>query len=262
MDLADWLQYVQPWLIGLESGLEVDFSRSSLEDLEELADGGGHPGFEAYLGETLLRVGGGRWTEVDGVPGVTADPALGLPPAVPADLLAEPGRPVEVYDEWAAAVAARRDAVPGWHPVKEPTPGLDEPTVPSVPAQLRDWLAEREAGFAGWVRRWAPRGTWDFSAASLDGLGELLVRELGDESGLADPANRDLVDGAVWYVGETYRRAGDGQWSWSEEEDGEPSVPYVVDLGSSGRSQLPLVQLEMGMGTPGYLRSRCSSLAR
>lgn len=252
---------MQPWLVGLESAIEVYFSRASLAELAELAAEGGHPGFDAYLGETLLRVGGGRWVEMDGAPAVAADPSLKLSPVVPAGLLTEPGRAVEVYDEWAAAVAARRGAVPGWQPVKEPTPGLDTRTEPATPPELRRWLAEREAEFPRWVARWAPEGRWDFSASSLDGLAELLVRVLGEEGGLRDPANRDLVDGAVWYVGEVYRRVGGGQWAW-EVRDGKPSVPYVVNLGRRRRSQTPLVQLEMGMGTLGYLRSRCESFAR
>ncbi|MFC7549405.1 hypothetical protein [Plantactinospora sp. GCM10030261] len=261
MELERWLRHVQPWLVGLESAIAVDFSRASLAELEELAAEGDHPGFDAYLGETLLRVGGGRWVEVDGAPAVTADPSLGLSPVVPADLLAEPGRAVEAYDEWTVAVAARREAVPGWHPVKEPTPGLDKRTEPVVPPELRRWLAERESGFLRWAARWAPEGRWDFSTSSLDELGELLVRVLGDESGLRDPANRDFVDGAIWYVGEVYRRVGGGQWSW-EAKDGKPPVPLLVNLGGRRRSQAPLVQLEMGMGTSGYLRSRCESFAR
>jgi hypothetical protein len=64
MGLAEWLQGVHPWLVGLEAAVEVDFSRASLVKLEDVAAAGGDsPAFEAYLGETLLRVGGGRWVE-------------------------------------------------------------------------------------------------------------------------------------------------------------------------------------------------------
>lgn len=260
MELEEWLQGVQPWLVGLEAAVEVDFSRASLVELEVLAAEGDSPAYEAYLGETLLRAGGGRWVEVSGEAGVTADPELGLPPVVPAELLVEPGRLVEVYDQWAAAVAARRDAVPGWQPVKEPTPGLDKRHEPAKPPQLRNWLAEREAGFAGWVARWAPDEMWDFSPSSLDRLSELLVRLLGSPQALKDPVNSDLVDGAVWYLGEAFRRAGGGDWSW-KDEPGEQPMSYVVNLGRNNRSQLPLAQLRNGMRTPGYLHARCEALA-
>jgi hypothetical protein len=137
-------------------------------------------------------------------------------------------------------------------------PGLDERREAAATPELEGWLAEREAGFAGWVERWAPDGTWDFSSSSLDRLDELLTRLLGDSGALRDPANRDLVDGAVWYLDEAFRRSGGGEWSWKDEPGGRP-VPYVVNLGADGRSQLPLVQLRMGMRTPGYLSARCEA---
>jgi hypothetical protein len=252
MDLDDWVQSVHPWLGGLEASLAVDFSRESLVALERLAAAAESDAYAAYLGETLLRVGGGRWAEVDGRPGVTADPALGLAPVVPADLLEAAGAATRTYDEW--AVAARAAAEPGWRPVMEPTPGFGAAAVAETP-ELERWFAERAADFPAWVARWAPDGTWDFSAASLDRLAELLNRLLESRKAVDDPANCDLVDGALWYLGDTCRRAGDGQWSWS---DG----PYLINLGP-GHAQMRLrVQLKTGMGTPGYLSEKCESLKR
>ncbi|BBH70635.1 hypothetical protein ACTI_73200 [Actinoplanes sp. OR16] len=244
MDLEEWRQSIQPWLVGLEAALDVDFSRASLARLEELAAEDDGPAYAAYLGETLLRVGGGRWIDLDGDPGVTADPVLGLAPVVPAELLTDPGRAIEVYDAWAAAASASPTP-----PVKEPTPGLDERPAPAEPAELHTWLATQEA-------RWPHDAGWDFSPSSLDRLTDLLVQRLGDPSGLKDPANREFVDGAAWYLGETFRRSGRGDWSWHDTKG-----PYVINLGTDGRSQLPLVQLRLGMRTRGYLRSRCGSLS-
>jgi hypothetical protein len=65
-----------------------------------------------------------------------------------------------------------------------------------------------------------------------------------------------VVEGAARYLGETFRRAGGGEWSWMDD-----SGPYVVNPGSTGRSQLPVVQLRTGMRTPGYLPERCKALA-
>src|SRR5688500_9447314 len=109
MDLDEWLSSVHPWLTGLEAVLDVDFSRRSLADLErvraEIYDDSEVwlNATAAYLGETLLRAGGGRWIDLDGKFAVTADPALRLPPVVPEDLIDEPGLPTEVCDKWAAA---------------------------------------------------------------------------------------------------------------------------------------------------------------
>jgi hypothetical protein len=125
MELDEWLAGVHPRLGGLERVLDIDFSRRSLVDLERIAgENDDNDAFAAYLGETLLRVGGGRWTDVEGAFAVTADPALRLAPAVPAELIDEPGLPTGTYDEWAAAAAAHRASDPGWAPAMEPTPGF------------------------------------------------------------------------------------------------------------------------------------------
>ena len=259
MNLDDWLAGVHPRIAGLEGSLDVDFSHRSLADLERLAgEGDDSESFvnaaAAYLGETLLRVGGGRWIELDGDFAVAADPTLGLPPVVPAELVGEPGLPTGTYDEWAAAVAARKATDPGWEPVVEPTPGFRPERVARSP-QLDRWLAGREAAFPRWAARWAPEGTWDFSPSSLDRLAELLLRELGDDpDALGDPGNGELVDGAAWYVGEAYRRAGAGQWSWADR-------PVVVNLRNRDAELVPLVQLELAMLVPGYLGGNCASVA-
>jgi hypothetical protein len=250
VDLDDWVQGVHPRLAALEAFITVDFSRDSLLRLPP-ADG--NDAYAAYLGETLLRVGGGRWVEVDGEPGVTADPALGLPPVVPRELIEDPEAAIRAYDEWAAAVAAKTAAEPGWQPARVPTPGFADAAVTGTP-ELDRWLAAREADFPAWVARWAPDGTWDFSAESLDRLAALLSRLVAPNA-VRDPAAGDPVDGALWYLGETCRRAGDGQWSWL---DG----PGLINLGPD-RGQMRLRnQLRAGMITPDYLSAKCAGLRR
>jgi hypothetical protein len=254
MDLDEWNASVHPWLTGLEAVLPVDFSRRSLADLERVAHRINDNAAAAYLGETLLRVGGGRWVERDGVFAVTADPALDLPAVVPGDLIEEDGEPTATYDEWAAAVAERRATDPDWEPVVEYTPGLG-PEDNADSAATDRWLTEREDRFPAWVARWAPDGVWDFSPSSLDRLAELLVRELGDDPvALLDPANGDLSDVAAWYVGEACRQAGNGEWSWDDP-------PIVICLGPNLDEVEPLDELGTGMRTPGHLGRRWTDLA-
>ncbi|WP_436526607.1 hypothetical protein [Actinoplanes sp. HUAS TT8] len=267
MDLEDWVQGIQPRLAGLEAAdLEIDFGRGSLAALQGLAIGAENEEFLAacasYLGETLLRAAGGRWVEVGDRPGVAADPALGLDPVVPAELLEFEGLPVGTYDEWAAAVAVRQAAEPDWRPVKEPTPGLDRQPAGDRPveAQVEDWLAERAADFPRWVARWAPDQVWDFSPESLDRLAELLLELLGSGADVDDPAFRDPVEGAEWYLGETFLRAGGGRWIWHDGSQGRAGR-YLEDVGPEGLLQVPIVQLGMGMSTPGYLSEQCEELA-
>ncbi|GAA2860600.1 hypothetical protein Acy02nite_56850 [Actinoplanes cyaneus] len=259
MDLEEWVDSVQPRIVGLEGlGLRLDYGRDDLAVLERLATGDVSAEFvagcAAYLGETLLRAAGGGWVAGDGHPAVRADPALDLPEVTPAELFEEEGLAAETFDAWASAVAARTRTEPGWRPVKEPTPGLDPHPAPASP-EVDAWLAGREADFPRWVARWAPDGTWDFSPASLNRLADLLIQLLGDKAAVLDPANRDLVEGAAWYTGEAYRRAGDGQWSW---QDG----PRLVNVGRDNRSYVPVEELQAGMSISRYLGTRCRRLAR
>jgi hypothetical protein len=107
--LEDWVQTVQPLIVGLAaSGMsrdaKLDFGADSPQRLEELAlerfacpgdladedEQGFVQGAVAYTGETLMRVAGGSWIwEADtGSPAVQPDAALGLAPVSPLRLLA------------------------------------------------------------------------------------------------------------------------------------------------------------------------------
>lgn len=142
----------------------------------------------------------------------------------------------------------------GWEPAVEPTPGFGPLAVFGSP-QLDGWLAGRKAEFSAWVARWAPDGDWDFSPFSLDRLTGLLIGQLGeDPDALREPDHGELVDGSAWYLGETYRQAGGGQWSWRQR-------PVVVSVRNPVVGLDPVVQLKLGMLKPGYLGENCAEMA-
>jgi hypothetical protein len=147
-----------------EDELSFDFSGDSLEEwdryLRYLFDTPAQlaardkrwlvEGMIAYVGETLLRLGGGGWREADrpnralrGLPVIEADGALGLPAVSPADLAVEVVRDRRegllpgVHQEWQRAVTAYQAAHPGWTPTKRHTPGLDpeDPTEAAADAR-------------------------------------------------------------------------------------------------------------------------------
>jgi hypothetical protein len=113
-----------------------DFSPDSLATLEPLlvdewpADGGPRTvdgdfarGALTYLGESLMRVAGGRW-RWSGGPAVSFDPVLRLPDRPLLELAAEAverdggGVFARACAGLAAAVAAHEAANPGWEPTK------------------------------------------------------------------------------------------------------------------------------------------------
>jgi hypothetical protein len=234
-------------------------------------------GMIAYLGETLLRVGGGGWREAGrpdrvfrGLPVIEADGALALPLVSPADLAVEvvrdrrAGLLAGVCGEWRQAVGAYRAAHPGWAPTKRRTPGLDPADPAAVDADagwLRDWLAARAAAFPGWRERFGGGVAWDFSADSAEALGALVVRVTPTLDELADPGNAAFVDGATWYLGETLRRVKGGEWRY---RSGDPDRgmyfgrPYVEQSPPYDETTDPLLALRLTVdrGDPGVLRER------
>ncbi len=200
-------------------------------------------GVLAYLGETLLRVGGGTWVWDEHVTGsphgaaaVRFDDGVDHPPVTPLVVIQaviqeqDTGEFARVYDEVEQAATSRRSATPGWSPTRIPTPGVD-PT-PSPPSNfLPTWLAAREAAFPAWAAG-APRpGGWDFSAESVHDLERLVLDAVASVDEMTAEKNTALIDGAAWYLGETLRRTYGRNWRYNP---GEPSFsdplvanPYV-----------------------------------
>jgi hypothetical protein len=144
--LETWCAELDPVLARLRAfelpaDFPFDYSAASLARLEEIAldrfPRGAAPATPAgsflesataYIGETLLRAGGGGWdwdNETD-LPVVRLDDALELPPISPLRLLTGAvGRQsgtklTEAYAQVAAAI----DRHPGWTPPKELEPAM------------------------------------------------------------------------------------------------------------------------------------------
>src|SRR5687767_12766104 len=126
-----WREEMQPRLVAL--GIPLDFSQASLGRLQEMVGEAPHLALAAagYLGEALMRVGGGHWefSDDDG-PVVHFDPALELPPLAVLNLVAEP---VKAHDEITRVVADFLARNSEWSPKKEHTPAIDHIDITRLP---------------------------------------------------------------------------------------------------------------------------------
>ncbi|MFH8569349.1 hypothetical protein [Streptomyces sp. NPDC017993] len=194
----------------------------------------------AYLGEILLGIAGGSWgwnaRPVDDLPGqpvVCPDPELELSPVAPMLLISYALRVrtgtafAEEIERLRQAVTARRQAVPGWNPLKEHTPSVDpkEP-LPEHPA-LTAWLAEREEALKAWAEN-AFEGAWrwNFHPDTLDWLEAVVRRRFATVEEFDASRDEPFVQGACWYMGEVIRRNKGAVWQYIPfTPDAEPGSP-------------------------------------
>jgi hypothetical protein len=268
-------------LFELPEEFSLDYSAASLRAVEghvidrldgpdDLADPGEQrfvDGVVAYVGETLMRRGGGAWIWPESAPHpplVRPDDLLGLAPVSPralilAALRAEDGeRFSTVYHRWERAVRRVRQDRPTWRPVKEPTSA--DPPDPDSP-RLTAWLAERARTFDRWVATYAPEGRWDFTADSLPALEELVRRVTPTPEELHDPSHRDFVEGAAWYLGEVLRRGLGGRWNRDDRLADDRSHPFVEKIGVWESTSTPVFALQTALLQPGHLRAHHDSFA-
>ncbi|ROO62702.1 hypothetical protein EDC02_4689 [Micromonospora sp. Llam0] len=250
-----------------DEGLELDFSPESLagleafltssyEDTEDVrTDEDGEwiaEGAAAYVGELLLRSAGGHWGEEKdpapwNVPPIHADQALALPPLAPLGLVlaAVGGEGVlrRQYAEWTEAVRAYQAGHPSWSPAKRWTPVVDPvPVEQSEHEYLANWLATQERAFPGWVQQYGMGITWDFSRASLEALGTLLLT--------CDVTNADFLNVAAWYAGETMRRVRGGVWKYRHgDPDASPYLgqPYLRQRSEDGAFGRPVLAIKISL---------------
>ncbi len=203
--------------------LEHDDSVQDPEKRAEFAEKG-----VAYLGEVLLGIAGGSWGwntrpvgDLPGQPVLCPDPELELSPIAPMLLMSYALRVrtgtafAEEVERLRAAVAAKRQEVPGWNPVKEHTPVVDpkEP-LPEHPA-LTSWLAAREEAVAAWAEdAFEGAWRWNFHPDTLDWLEVAVRRRFATVEEFDAARDEPFVQGACWYMGEVIRRNKGAVWQY------------------------------------------------
>jgi hypothetical protein len=228
-----WLNGIAGLLTALAAqlpGIALDYSTDSLQAVEAFVVGNPSAAEDAtvrsavvaYLGECLLRSGGGKWIWDENPEHLTN----GFPVVVSHTRKASPAHLFEyarvrrdgqtfarVHRAWIADAQdclARAD-----HQAldREPTPGLDRASEPMDHAE--QWAENTRNRFPDWVTRYGSGRRWDFSAASLDALALVIIDQCPAGVYLLDaPVAEDFIGGAVWYFGETLRRAKPSRWCY------------------------------------------------
>lgn len=256
----------------LPDDVVLDHSAASLDAFGDvLPDVDEVPDFDAaataYVGQTLLVLAGGHWAWDDapdsdtfGQPLACPSEELGLVPVAPAELV-DSGRAAMVgtYAEWERRVREHTAAHPGWRPAKVLTPFLDAPEPTFDEDRLSTWLAEREQRFPQWVASYGAGGTWDFSPASLDGLAVALFRATPTPERFADLDRAGFVQGATWYLGETLRRTGSGEWIAPHDEEYFRVRQHPGDAPFECPAPEVALRVAVRAGNPVLLRDRFGS---
>lgn len=294
--------------VDLGGAVALDYSAASLSALEAAArDRLADPadalyddqqsftaGVVAYLGEALMRVGGGRWDwaaealadvtvsdtlrqrlsehrwridsagepDASGFPVIRPDPATGLEALSPTHLLLEALASdsavwLTVYEHWKQVVQEYAAAHSGWMPFKEHTLADGFFTAPPPSAVLDDWLARQAQRFPDWAA--STGGNWDYRPDSINRLVALVLRVTPTAEALRDPANADFVEGASFYLGEMFRRGYPSRWVYCEfRDEGDPiTANFQIQLNDDAGFTVPyrLLSLAIKDGEPGPTRA-------
>jgi hypothetical protein len=260
--------------VDLDGSVVLDYSEDSLSALQaaardrlgdpaEALDGGQQSftaGVVAYVGEALMRVGGGRWDwvaqasagvavagavlaqrlaehrwridsagepDATGFPIIRPDAESGLEALSPTHLVlqalaSDTAVLSAVHQRWEQAVKSHAATNPDWSPVKERTLADGLFNVPPPSTVLDDWLARQEQNFRDWAAR--NGGNWDYSPDSINRLAALVLRVTPTVEAFHDPANVEFVDGASYYLGEMLRRGYPSRWVYRDFLDEGDSI--------------------------------------
>lgn len=230
-----WLDSIAGLLTVLAGQLPdtvLDFSTASLEAVEVFTvvngaaqDATVRDAIIAYVGECLLRTGGGRWIWDEHPEHLTN----GLPVAQRSLTRVSPAHLIEfararrdgqtfarVHRAWLAEAEDARRRGDEHALQREATPGVDAGAEQTHPVEL--WAGQQRSQFGDWIARYGAGRVWDFSPGSLDALAQVVLERCGAGSGVLDAAaGEDFAAGAVWYFGETLRRAKPSRWSFNAE---------------------------------------------
>lgn len=286
--------------VDLGGAIDLDYSAASLTALEAAArDRLADPAealyddqqsftasVVAYLGEALMRVGGGRWDwaveapadvtvsdpllrqrlsehrwRIDsagepgagGFPIIRPDPATGLEVLSPTHLLLEAVASdggavwVSVYERRKQVVQEYAAAHSGWTPFKEHTLADGFFTAPPPSAVLDDWLARMEERLPDWAANTGEN--WDYSPDSITRLIDVVLRVTPTGEALRDPANADFVEGASYYLGEVFRRGCPSRWVYREfRDEGDPiTANFKIQLKDDEGSTGPFNLLSLAI---------------
>ncbi|MGW0733022.1 hypothetical protein [Streptomyces sp. NPDC002851] len=232
---------------------EHDYSIDSLKVLEEelVTRCGTGDGTDAtamfmeslagYFGEALLRAGGGRWVwdasaGASGLPAVQTDPSLGLEPIVPMLLVGQ-----AVYEKTrniftTVALRLRKATVdhaaahPGWKPQRVRTPWVRRHELDACSGRWKQWPEECRYAYRTWWADKAGGGVqrWDFQAASLDALEELLRNRLRTVEKYDKVAGRNFWTMVAWYIGEYVVRHKDASWQYRAANPEAPAGTWYA----------------------------------
>lgn len=230
-----WIGNISGFLAALAAQLPhitLDYSTASLQAVETFAvdnqvaiDDTIRSAIVAYLGECLLRSGGGKWIWDEHPEHLTN----GYPVVLRSTIAASPAHLLEyararqdgttfarIHRAWLADAKERRERGPEHIVHRQPTPGLDP--VADTSNFADQWASNHQARFPDWIARYGTGRRWDFSADSLDDLAQVILEHCPAGVALLDaPVAEDFINGVVWYFGETLWRAKPSSWQFHED---------------------------------------------
>ena len=149
------------------------------------------------------------------------------------------------HEQVLAEAARRRTSEDGWEPRRADPPALPNRAEDDTPDPwLSRWLTTRRERFGAWAADTGRAQELDFSSASLVPLSQVIRERIPSEAALDAQIEDDLVQGAIWYLGEVARIHRAARWRYTSDPDGtseNPSVgrPWVAQDDDGGGRRSP-----------------------
>ncbi|MFF5154771.1 hypothetical protein ACFY3N_00620 [Streptomyces sp. NPDC000348] len=110
---------------------------------------------------------------------------------------------------------------------------------PQPAQQLEAWLRDRAGLFDAWREETGCPQSWDFSEESLDTLETLMRARFSADVEVRAAKTGSLVQGAVWYVGETVRRTRTASWMFDPRHLAPEGPAPALFEGTRGQQDTP-----------------------